>query len=167
MTAVYDFLPDALLAKVANLDDFRAILVFDKWVANADGRQCVYYRARVRRGQEEARPSFVARMIDHGFAFNGPHWDFADSPFQGLYPRRIVYEAVRSLDDFQPWLDRVVHFPEEVMDKAWKCIPPNWVEADEDALASLLERLYDRRRRVPDLIAACRSARSNPFVNWG
>src|ERR1700722_9717166 len=39
-TAVYDFLPDALLPKVANLADFRAILVFDKWVGNADGRQC-------------------------------------------------------------------------------------------------------------------------------
>src|SRR5215469_15225486 len=34
-TAVYDFLPDALLPKVANLYDFRAILVFDKWAANA------------------------------------------------------------------------------------------------------------------------------------
>src|ERR1035441_2227542 len=35
--AVYDFLPDALLSQVANLEDFRAILVFDKWVGNADG----------------------------------------------------------------------------------------------------------------------------------
>ena len=47
--AVYDFLPDALLSQVANLEDFRAILVFDKWVGNADGRQCVFYRAMVRR----------------------------------------------------------------------------------------------------------------------
>ena len=46
--AVYDFLPDALLSQVANLEDFRAILVFDKWVGNADGRQCVFYRAMVR-----------------------------------------------------------------------------------------------------------------------
>ena len=46
--AVYDFLPDALLAQVANLEDFRAILVFDKWVGNADGRQSVFYRAMVR-----------------------------------------------------------------------------------------------------------------------
>src|SRR4051812_31808568 len=45
--AVYDFLPDALLPSVVNLDDFRAVLIFDKWVANADGRQCVFYRAMV------------------------------------------------------------------------------------------------------------------------
>src|SRR5437660_300101 len=66
-TAVYDFLPDALLSQVVNLEDFRAILVFDKWVANADGRQSVFYRAMVREGQR-GKPGFVARMIDHGFA---------------------------------------------------------------------------------------------------
>jgi len=164
-TAVYDFLPDSLLPKVANLDDFRAILVFDKWVANADGRQCVFYRAMLRQG-EGAQPGFVARMIDHGFAFNGPNWDFPDSPLQGLYARRQVYEEVRSLDDFQPWLDQVRHFPEEVMDQAWKSIPPEWVQGEEFELEQVLERLFERRKRVPELIAACRGVRANPFPNW-
>jgi hypothetical protein len=165
--AVYDFLPDALLSQVANLVDFRAILVFDKWVANADGRQCVFYRAMVRHGElPGARAGFVAHMIDHGFAFNGPHWDFPESPLQGLYARRLVYESVRSLDDFQPWLDLVTHFPEEVVDQAWKRIPADWIEGEEDALAQLLERLFARRALLPELIAACRGARSNPFPNW-
>jgi len=165
-TAVYDFLPDALLGQVANIEDFRAILVFDKWAANADGRQCVFYRAMVRRGEAGARPGFVARMIDHGFAFDGPNWGFADSPLQGLYPRRLVYHPVRSLDDFQPWLDQVIHFPEEVVDRAWKRIPPDWIEGEEDALQQLLERFFERRKRLPELIAACRSTRINPFPNW-
>jgi len=168
--AVYDFLPDSLLSGVANLEDFRAILVFDKWVANADGRQCVFHRARVRRsdlrGAAEAKPAFVARMIDHGFAFNGPHWDFPDSPVQGLYMRRLVYESVTALKDFEPWLEQVVHFPEEVVDQAWKRIPPDWVAGEEDELDRLLERLFERRGRVPDLLAACREARTNPFPNW-
>jgi hypothetical protein len=164
-TAVYDFLPDALLSKVANLDDFRAILVFDKWVANADGRQCIFYRALLRQGSD-AHPGFVARMIDHGFAFNGPNWDFPDSPLQGLYARRHVYEGVRSLEDFQPWLDQVRHFPEEVMDQAWKSIPPDWISGEETELERLLERLYERRKRVPELIAACRDSRSSPFAHW-
>src|ERR1035438_9654976 len=34
--AVYDFLPDVLLTQVMNMEDFRAVLVFDKWVGNAD-----------------------------------------------------------------------------------------------------------------------------------
>ena len=167
--AVYDYLPDALLPQVANLDDFRAILVFDKWVANADGRQSIFHRALVHRSEGRgpaARPGFVARMIDHGFAFNGPHWDFPESPVQGLYHRRQVYESVRSLDDFRPWLDQIVHFPEEVIDQAWKRIPPDWIDGEEDQLAQLLDRLHARRSRLPELISACREGRINPFPNW-
>jgi hypothetical protein len=167
--AVYDFLPDALLPQVVNLEDFRAILVFDKWVANADGRQSVFYRALVHRADQRtpsARPGFVARMIDHGFAFNGPNWDFPESPLQGLYARRLVYDSVRSLDDFQPWLDLVRHFPEEVIDRAWKGIPADWIDGEEEALSQLLEGLFDRRKRLPELISACRAARTNPFPNW-
>ena len=165
--AVYDFLPDALLGQVANLDDFRAILVLDKWVGNADGRQCVFYRAMVRRPDSRGgHASFVARMIDHGYAFNGPHWDFPESAVQGLYARKLVYSEVNCLDDFQPWLDLVVHLPEEVIDQAWKAIPPDWIEGEEDALERLLEQLYQRRVRVPELIETSRDSRVCPFPNW-
>jgi hypothetical protein len=171
--AVYDFLPDALLSHVVNLEDFRAILVFDKWTGNADGRQSVFYRAMVKEGAGKpavkvlpAKPGFVAQMIDHGYAFNGPHWDFPESPVQGLYARALVYESVRSFEDFQPWLEQVTYFPEEVVDRAWKRIPADWVAGEEDALEGLLEELLRRRARVPELIKACRSARSNPFPNW-
>jgi len=163
--AVYDFLPDALLTGVANLEDFRAILVFDKWVGNADGRQAAFHRAMVRSGQG-GRQAFVARMIDHGYAFNGPNWDFPESPVQGLYARRLVYREVRHLDDFQPWLSLILNFPDEVIDHAWKSIPPDWIEDDESALLEMLERLFERRKRVPDLIAACRGGRVDPFPNW-
>ena len=163
--AVYDFLPDALLSQVVNIEDFRAILVFDKWVANADGRQCVFHRAMVRQG-EGGRPGFVAQMIDHGYAFNGPNWDFPDSPLQGLYPRKLVYSGVRSLDDFQPWLGQIETFPEEVIDLAWKSVPPAWIEGDEDELLRLLERLFERRKRIGTLLGECRESRNNPFPNW-
>lgn len=169
-TAVYDFLPDVLLRQLLNLEEFRAILVFDKWAGNADGRQAVFFRALARRNDDVpggGRTGFVARMIDHGFILNGPNWDFPESPLQGLYPRHVVYEDVRSLDDFQPWLELVNHFPEEVMDQAWKRIPPDWLEGEEEeALHRLLCILFERRRRVGDLIAACRTGRINPFPNW-
>jgi hypothetical protein len=165
--AVYDFLPDPLLSQVANLEDFRAILVFDKWVGNADGRQCVFYRAMVRRTLSAGgHASFVARMIDHGYAFNGPNWDFPESAVQGLYARKLVYDGVHSLDDFEPWLDQIVHFPEEVIDQAWKSIPPDWIEGEEEVLDRLLEQFFERRARVPALIESCREARTNPFPNW-
>jgi hypothetical protein len=168
--AVYDFLPDILLQQVNNLPDFLGCLVFDKWVANADSRQSIFFRARLQdwTGDPGASPrlGFVALMIDHGFAFNGPHWDFPDSPIQGLYARKLVYDGVTSLDDFQPWLDRVVHFPEEVMDQAYKQIPPEWLDGEERPLEQLLSKLLRRRKRVHDLIDDCRKSRLNPFPNW-
>jgi len=169
--ADYDFLPDALLGKVANLAEFLGMRVFDKWASNADSRQSVFLRARLREwapgsASHPLRVGFAALMIDHGYLFDGPHWQFIESPVQGLYFRPLVYESVRSLDDFQPWLDQVRHFPEEVMDEALRQIPRCWLQGDEDALQCLLERLLERRKRVPQLVEQCRKGRVNPFPNW-
>src|SRR5581483_7866866 len=155
--AVFDFLPDTLLDKIENRVDFIGALVFDKWVANADSRQSVFFRARAKnwtplKGEAPARIGFFAQMIDHGFAFNGPHWEFQDSPVQGLYFRPNVYQEVRSLDSFQPWLEMVENFPIEVIDSAWKEIPREWLDEDDAPLEAMLETLLKRRRRVAGLI---------------
>jgi hypothetical protein len=180
---VYDFLPDALLDKVVNAREFLGALVFDKWIGNADARQSIFFRARLHRwpaaasegdaqaprasGDAQApRAGFVAQMMDHGYIFDGPHWKFPDSPLQGLYFRPSVYQTVRGWEDFQPWLDRVVYFPEEIVDRAQKQIPPEWVADDADALQALLEKLMSRRRRVPDLIRDSSRGRVNPFPDW-
>jgi hypothetical protein len=169
--AIFDFLPDKLLHKIENRADFLGVLVFDKWAANADSRQAVFFRAKAKawtplKGDAPARVGFFAQMIDHGFAFNGPHWEFADSPLQGLYFRTTVYEDVRSLDSFQPWLDMVEGFPPEVIDDAWKQIPRHWIEEDEEALEAVLEALFKRRKRVRDLLEEVRRERPSAFPNW-
>jgi hypothetical protein len=168
---VYDFIPDLLLDKVANLNEFLGVFVFDKWIGNADARQSIFFRARLREwspseGDRPLRSGFVAHMMDHGYIFDGPQWSFSDSPLQGLYFRPTVYSGVRSLDEFQPWLDRVIHFPEEVVDNAQKQIPPEWLAEDGPALEALLMKLMQRRKRVPDLIADSRRGRTNPFPAW-
>jgi hypothetical protein len=167
-TVVYDYLPDSLLDKVENLADFRGVLAFDKWMGNADSRQAIFFRARVLEPLAGAtsRLGFVAQMMDNGYVFDGPHWRLGESAIQGLYFRPLVYRAVRGLDDFEPWLDRIRNFPEEVVDQAVKRIPPAWLEGDEDELERLLERLMRRRARVPDLIEQCRSGPINPFPVW-
>jgi hypothetical protein len=173
---VYDFLPDPLLDKVVNVNEFRGVLAFDKWMGNADARQSIFFRARLRQWSPSAAPSslerstpragFVAHMMDHGYVFDGPHWIFPDSPLQGLYFRPSVYQNVRSWDDFEPWLDRVVHFPEEVVDEAQKQIPPEWLAEDAGELEAMLAKLMSRRKRVPDLIRESRRGRVNPFPDW-
>lgn len=169
--AVFDFLPDKLLCKVENRGDFLGALVFDKWVANSDSRQAVFFRARARswtplKGEAPARIGFFAQMIDHGFAFNGPHWRFQDSPIQGLYFRTSVYDEVRSLDSFQPWLDMVTNFPIEVIDSAWKEIPRAWLDGDEQALEQMFELLLKRRSQIVILIDDMHRQRSGAFPNW-
>jgi hypothetical protein len=169
--AVYDFLPDKLLDKIENRVDFLGTLVFDKWVSNADSRQAVFFRARAKtwtplKGEAPARTGFFAQMIDHGFAFNGPHWEFQDSPIQGLYFRTTVYDEVKSMESFQPWLEMVENFPVEVVDSAWKEIPRAWIDGDEDALEALLERLLKRRLQVKTLVNETRQKRTASFPNW-
>lgn len=158
--AIYDFIPDALLSQVANSEQFLAVLAFDRWVANSDGRQSIFFRAQLkdwlaRPGAPPRKLGFVALMIDHGFAFNGPHWDLPDSAIAGLYPRSIVYSGVRSIADFEPWIDRILNFPPEIFDKALRQIPPQWIANDDSDLERLLEALYRRRKRIPELIGDC------------
>ncbi len=169
--AIYDFIPDALLSQVANAEQFLAILAFDRWVANADGRQSIFFRAQLkdwmaRPGIPPRKLGFVALMIDHGFAFNGPHWEFPDSAVMGLYPRRIVYGGARTLADFQPWMDRIANFPPEVFDRILRQIPPQWLMDDGSQLERLLESLLRRRHRIQELIEGCRKAPGNPFPHW-
>ena len=162
---VYDFIPDLLLDKVVNRNEFLGALVFDKWIGNADARQSIFFRARIEQRSTRGTPKgFVAHMMDHGYVFDGPHWTFTDSPLQGLYFRPSVYTKVRSFDDFEPWLGQVVHFPEEIVDQAFKQIPPEWLDGDEAALERLLTKLMSRRKRVPDLIHACRVAAPTRLV---
>jgi hypothetical protein len=170
-TVVYDFLPDTILDEIENLSDFLGALAFDKWMGNADSRQSIFFRARLKNwipGSEAhgLKMGFVAQMIDNGFVFNGPNWGFTESAIQGLYFRPSVYRHVRGLADFEPWLSRIVNFPEEVVDQAVKAIPPVWLEGEEEPLEVLLARLLKRRARVPDLIEDSRRGRVNPFPNW-
>jgi hypothetical protein len=74
----------------------------------------------------------------------------------------MVYEVVTGLADFQPWLGRVEHFPDEVLDRALRRIPPDWIDNEEDELERLLESLLRRRKRVSELVEQSRSA----FSNW-
>ncbi len=156
---------------MVNVADFRGALVFDKWVSNSDARQAIFFRRKIRDwldGPDVAprQKGFIAQMVDHGYAFDGPHWEFADSPLQGIYMRPGVYAGVRSLDDFQPWLDWVRHFPESVIDAAYRELPRKWIEGGEAEIERLLARLVERRTRVADLVLATVKIRSKSFPDW-
>lgn len=169
--AVYDYLPDSLLRSVVNLRDFAGALVFDRWTANSDSRQAIFFRRRLRDWINTPHISplqkgFIAQMVDHGYAFDGPHWAFHDSPIQGLYFRSLVYENIRGFDDLQPWFDRVRFAPASLCDEILSQIPGAWLEGDELEFERLLEQLMRRRAKVEGLLRATVAARPQLFPAW-
>lgn len=172
-TAVYDFMPDRLFHMVINCSDFCGVLAFDKWTSNSDGRQAIFVRTplepmvkNVDHGGCSSRRGYIALMIDQGFAFNGPEWNFPESPALGLYSRRLVYENVKAAGDFDPWLSRIGSLPEEVLESACNAIPPDWLDGDQGELERMVEQLLARRTQIPDLLSDARGANNNPFPNW-
>jgi hypothetical protein len=159
-TVVYDFLPEEQLRTVANLSDFSGMLVFDKWTCNTNGRQAIFFRP----AQESC---YRAQMIDQGFCFNAGEWNFPDAPLRGLYARHRVYESVRGIDAFEPWLSRVEEkITESAMEEIYGGIPPEWYEYDFEALEKMLAHLLRRRKLVRELIVAAWKSSLQPFPNW-
>jgi hypothetical protein len=159
-TPVHDFLPDEHLREVENLADFAGMLVFDKWTCNTNGRQAIFFN-------EPGRSGFTAWMIDQGFCFNAGEWNFPDAPLRGLYARHRVYESVRGIESFEPWLARVEEkMTESLVEEIYSEIPPEWYDFDPDALEKMLELLLRRRKLVRELIIAAWKSSAQPFPNW-
>jgi len=161
-TLVVDFLPDRLLRRVKNLDAaFLGAFVFDKWTCNCDGRQVIFHRA-----VNEEGSSYSVTLIDQGFCFNDGDWTFPDSPLRGLYPRRLVYEKVRGMESFEPFLSRIENLSAGEVEASSYGIPATWCEPEPDDLARLLEALYARRRILRQAIIDAKNSALAPFPNW-
>ena len=173
---LHDFLPDEQLRSVENLHDFAGMLVFDKWTCNTNGRQTIFFREERRqviphRPENGVEPSehrdYKAAMIDQGFCFNAGEWNYPDAPLRGLYARNRVYEGVIGMESFAPWTERVERsVTERVLAEILREIPSEWYEDDYDAVSQLLEQLYRRRARVPELLLAAKNTTRQPFPNW-
>jgi hypothetical protein len=175
---LHDFLPDEQLRAVENLHDFAGMLVFDKWTCNTNGRQTIFFREETNRpiphsdapenaDMQSDERDYRATMIDQGFCFNAGEWNYPDAPLRGLYARNRVYEGVIGMESFAPWTERVERsVTERVLADVIREIPPEWYEDDYDAVTRLLEQLYRRRTRVPELLLEAKNTTRQPFPNW-
>ena len=132
--------------------------------------EAIFFRRRIRDFLDEPAPpnqkGFIAQMVDHGYIFDGPNWEFADSPLQGMYFRPLVYQEVRSMEDFEPWLSRARHCPEEVFDRILRTTPRPWIDGEEERWEQVLEKMLRRRRRIEDLLLHTVRARPQLFPSW-
>jgi hypothetical protein len=174
LLTLHDFLPDDQLREVQNLHDFAGMLVFDKWTCNTNGRQTLFFRpgddpenARKHAGTSEPYDGrYQTVMIDQGFCFNAGEWNYPDAPLRGLYTRNRVYEGITGMESFGPWIARIQSISERVLDEYINEIPPEWYEDNRDDLRRLVEQLYRRRSRVPELLLAAKTSNRQPFPNW-
>jgi hypothetical protein len=161
-TVVVDFLPDRLLRHVKDsCSIFLGGYVFDKWTCNCDGRQVIFYRR-----EDEEGSAYSALLIDHGFCFNDGHWDFPDNALRGLYPRRLVYEKVSGLESFEPFLSRIENLDFSRIGDCARGIPSEWCGPQPEHVSQLLERLYERRRKLRQAIIEAKNSSLRPFPNW-
>ncbi len=155
---VWDWPSGSMLGRVRNLKEFAGVLAFDKWTANADGRQVVFHK-------EVRERKYTASFIDFGYCFNAGEWSFPDAPLRGVYGLNDVYQGVESWDDFAPWLQRIEMFPEQQLWSIADEIPCEWY-GERDELQRLLDRLLERRSIVRQLVEGFRTSSRNPFPNW-
>jgi hypothetical protein len=156
---IFDYLPESMMARVKNIAAFAGMLVVDKWLGNANGRQAVFWK----KGTER---KYSVSFIDHGYCFDAGEWDFPDAALRGVYARNCVYEHVTGWESFEPWLSRVENFDPEAIREAAGEIPPGWTGHDWKALETLVAAIVERRRRVRELITAFRNSSRQPFPAW-
>jgi hypothetical protein len=157
---VVDFLPEAQIGELKNLNEFAGILALDKWTGNANGRQAVFTRR-----QRERR--YKAVFIDFGYCFHAGEWRFEDAPLRGVFFRNDVYREVWGWETFEPWLTRVETMPEDTVWAAANSVPPEWYGGDQAEMESLVEKLLKRRSRIRELIEAFWKSDRQPFPKWG
>jgi hypothetical protein len=156
---VFDYLPEAMLTRIANWQDFARVLAFDKWTGNCDGRQSVFVKQpRERR--------YRAVFIDQGHCFNAGEWNFPDSPLRGVFARNSVYERVTGWEVFEPTLSLIEQIELSAIWGIAREIPSEWYQDHAEGLDRLVKTLYARRFLVRDLITAFRNSSRSPFPNW-
>ena len=155
---IFDYLPEGILRKIGNREDFPRVLVFDKWTCNTDGRQAVF----VKRFDD---PSYHATFIDQGHCFN-VEWTFPDSALRGVFAQNAVYENVTSWESFEPVLSRVEAIKAEELRSLAREVPNEWYGHKISEMERLIDTLYARRLVVRDLVTSFRESTRSPFPRW-
>src|ERR1043166_6740944 len=158
-TTVIDYLPEAMLSRISNAEDFSRVLAFDKWTGNSDGRQAVFVK-------KAKNSRYRAVFIDQGHCFNAGEWNFPDSPLRGIYAHNSVYAGVTGWESFEPVLSRVEQIGFADIWSIAREIPQEWYRHDVSGLARLMQTLYDRCVLVREFIASFRKSSRSRFPNW-
>lgn len=157
---MFDRIPDRLLTRVDNLQDFANVLLFDAWANQRDSRQALFVRRKC--GQH-----LTAYMIDNGLCFGGSNWVFEAFDPIYIYSQPKVYDSVLGHDAFDSIISKFTRrISLQSLREDASNIPPEWFGNDVAALHMLLGTLDSRTSKLRIFINALRNCKSHPFPSW-
>lgn len=160
MSIIYDYLPDSIVARVVNLDDFVGMLLFDLWCGKTSRRQAIFVREKKRHGV------FRALMVEYRDLFGGEAWSLDGAGAPGLHISRAAYSRLQNQASLAPWLTKIRDIPTTFLSSLASSVPQEWLEGDRLALNAMLQRLIIRRDSLPALaLGYIRSSREY-FPFW-
>ena len=157
---LFDFFPEKMLSRVANLKTFAGALVFDLWMKNVGVRRAVFYRSS---HETQYNVAFLCqgwvpqRRHPFGCAF--------DPARVAMYRNKAVYRNIAEWNDFEPFLSRLEAIDIGTMEDFVGEIPQNWCDNRSGMVARLIE-LHERQAVVRDLVSEFLVDNHKIFPNW-
>jgi hypothetical protein len=147
--AIYDFLPQKMLEKTVNLEDFAGVLVADTFLNQMDRRQAIFVRARSRQCL-----AFRAFFIDHGMIFRGGAWELKEFKEDYSYFDRLVYSKFDVHSHCERILQRIETLTDRDLFDMAAPLPETWfARGDCDVFASLCASLDRRKNHLHKLLS--------------
>ena len=152
-------LPPNYPHSIANMHEFAGVLALDLWLDNTDRRQAIFARrARSRK--------YTAFWIDFGSCFGRDNWLLAPLGSPRLFRDRAVYDAIRSLADFEPWLSKIEGFSIDRLRQIADQMPGEWRLGNEESLKGLLFDLTLRQQSLRRSLSSFIERRQDIFSGW-
>lgn len=158
LVAIFDFLPDKMLTKIVNPEDWWRVLVLDIFVGQSDSRQVIFIRDKtIKRSmfRSDARDNVVFRAyhIDHGQAFGGASWTLPNCPLRPVYFRRTVYdESLREIN-VKAAISKLRQVSSNHIQEVCDQVPVQWWDKDDIRdLPKLCRQLQTQQSILEDLV---------------
>lgn len=153
VSLIFDFLPRKFYPRIANLDDVGVVFAFDVWSGHAETRQFVFTGKADVAGRTHL-DELTAWPVDNGSCFGGKSW-CEQEDLQRPNSQFSLYshcDLVRTAANGARLIERL---PASLIYSSRFGISPNWIEqGDEEALATMLQVLEQRKRQLVGQIEA-------------
>lgn len=155
---IYDFLPIEASDMIGNLESLVGAFVLDRWLANADSRQVVYFRkngllsnATLNIESDSFTAPLRAMLIDQGCCLNGPEWNLRVGP-RHCPTREKHWLSLPNLPQvLHSWINRVQDLSLDVLKEKLASVPQQWLPEYHDP-ELLLKALRRRQERLGELV---------------